>query len=273
MESRFICQSPGIGDIIVLKSYLNQFFHNSNDKIYIDYNKYHIGTWRDNVDEYYMFLIKLAKFILPNDYIIVEEGLEEGKQIDTASIVDSYKFKSSTDKFKIIDMYHKNIDKDTGKIILHTKVRGLYNHDYNSIKDSFFKILNDSNNQIIILGEKEIEYGREYTIHTNRIIYSIYNDIIANINSTKIIDFTVPRLGVTTPDFDKLAYDIKLMSEYKNIVFGIGGTLLLALYACSPENVIGCVPPADICSPFLNTNNNLKYPSQFLNELPNFLKL
>jgi hypothetical protein len=272
MENKFISQSPGIGDIIVLKSYINQFFNNSKDKIYIDYNKDHIRTWRDNVDEYYPFLIKLANFILPNDYIIVEEGLEGGKQIDTATIVDYYK-RLSSDRFKVIDMYHKNIEKDSGKIILHTKVRGLYNHDYNRIKDGFYKILNESKNQIIVLGEKEIEYGREYAIHTNRIIYSIYSDIINNIDSNKIIDLTVPRLGITTPDFDKLADDIKLMSNYKNIVFGIGGTLLLALYACSPENIIGCVPPGDICSPFLNTNNNLKYPSSFLNELSNFLNL
>lgn len=271
MENKFISQSPGIGDIIVLKSYINQFFNNSHDKIYIDFNKEHIRTWRDNVDEYYLFLIKLANFILPNDYIIVEEGLE-GKQIDTATIVDYYS-KNSPERFKVIDMYHKKIEKDTGKIILHTKVRGLYNYDYNNIKEGFYKILNESNKQIIIVGEKEIEYGREYAIHTNRIIYSIYADIINNIDSNKIIDLTVPRLGITTPDFTKLADDIELISNYKNISFGIGGTLLLALYACSPENIIGCVPPGDICSPFLNTNNNLKHPSDFLRELSSFLIL
>jgi hypothetical protein len=124
-------------------------------------------------------------------------------------------------------------------ITVSTKIRQLPYDSYLEIKDQLFNILKDLSQKykIMILGEKEVEYNPEYHYLTNKSVYSIYQDYITLLPADRIIDLTVPKLGITAPDLNHIKYDCSLMANAKyNITLGIGGNFSLAV---SIGNVIG----------------------------------
>lgn len=117
-------------------------------------------------------------------------------------------------------------------LVVTTKTRQLSRTNFNNIKNIYFEILNKLTNKykIMILGEREIEYNPEYTYFSDEHIYSLYNDYINNLSSDKIIDLTIPKLGVTAPDLNQYLKDCSLMGNAKyNITLGIGGNFCTAV--------------------------------------------
>jgi len=269
MKDKFILQSSGIGDVIIFISYINRFFSNSKNKTYIDFDKKNIQYWRDDVDQYYPYLVRFGNFLLPNDNIVIQEGIS-GELIDTGGIFNYYS--SHFSNFEMIDTYHKlNIPKDSNKIVLHTKVRNLHRGVYNSFKKKFYDILNNSDKEFIILGEREVEYGKEYTIHGDQVIYSIYDDVMNNLDKNKIMDLSMPKYGISSPNFEVLMNDIDIMSKHKNICLGSGGVLVLCSFACSSYDLLGCISRNHALPVFLNSPS-LKESTNFIEDLPNFIK-
>jgi hypothetical protein len=81
--------------------------------------------------------------------------------------------------------------------------------------------------QIVVMGEREIEYNEEYRYHGEAHIYCIYEDLKQHL---PIVDLTVPKLGLTSPSLRKLREDCTIMRDAKCcIVLGHGGGPCLAL--------------------------------------------
>jgi hypothetical protein len=155
-------------------------------------------------------------------------------------------------------------------VVLLTKVRGCDYNNYNQIKDNFYKVINEGNKNIILLGEKEVEASPEYLILTNQVVYSIYGDILNNINKDKIIDLTIDKLGITSPNIDKLIHYDDIIKKHNVISFGSSGIVSL----CSIfTNVLSYVN-SESFNKFLDSNEiELKSNSEdFINNLKSILK-
>lgn len=90
--------------------------------------------------------------------------------------------------------------------------------------------------KIVILGEREVEMRKEYIIDKDS-IFGIYDHIISNLPTDRILDLTVPALGETVSDFSQVQQDCLIMKEAKFVItVGIGGNFCMAT---SVGNVIG----------------------------------
>ena len=121
----------------------------------------------------------------------------------------------------------------------------------------------------MILGEREIEYSEEYQRHGNEKIYSIYNDIINNLPESKIIDMTVPKLGITPPDLDKFLTDCTILHNAKRIISIGGGGAFCTSTAVG--NVIAWMDFDELYF-FTPIYKNIRYPDAFVtDDLESFL--
>jgi hypothetical protein len=115
-------------------------------------------------------------------------------------------------------------------IVITTKVRHIDKTVLFSLLNQFWPLLNKLSDKykIVILGEKQVEMRKEYDLIKNE-VFGIYNDIITNVPSDKIIDLTVPALGETVSDLSKIQQDCLIMNEAEfTITFGVGGNFCLA---------------------------------------------
>jgi len=215
----YIIEQSAIGDLLIFISFLCDNY-SSDTIINIDIDKKSLEYWRSDSNNYYEFSKKFINFICPNNISFIENL--SGSLISVEHIKNLYLFNDK--EFPLLDLKNKfNNTVDDSKIVLTTKIRYLNRSFFDSIKNDFFKIINSSNKSIILVGEKILEYGKEYSIHGDQTIYSIYPDIINGINPEKIIDKTIPASGITTPDFDNLKNDLDLISKYRTLGFGISG--------------------------------------------------
>ena len=82
----------------------------------------------------------------------------------------------------------------------------------------------------MILGERSVEYNSETAWYTDQYIYSIYDELIKELPKDRIIDKTVPALGVTVPNIDKLFEDFSLIGAgYYSVGMSIGGPFCSAV--------------------------------------------
>jgi len=58
----------------------------------------------------------------------------------------------------------------------------------------------------VLLGEREVEYGIEYSNMRNS-VYSIYDDL-KNLNTDKVLDITISKLGIAIPNVERLIHEI-----------------------------------------------------------------
>jgi len=115
-------------------------------------------------------------------------------------------------------------------LTISTKIRSFHRKFWDEIKEEVFSILNSKPLKIMFLGEKEIEYNPEYAYYGTDNIYSIYQELCQNIPADKIIDKTIPKLGITTPNIANIRKDCAyLAGSKKNIMVGIGGNFCLAV--------------------------------------------
>jgi hypothetical protein len=85
--------------------------------------------------------------------------------------------------------------------------------------------------KIVILGERFVERSKEYSVSGNvESTFGIYEQIISNLPGDRLVDLTVPCLGITAPDITKIKQDCLIMKEAKySVILGIGGNLWLSL--------------------------------------------
>jgi len=109
-------------------------------------------------------------------------------------------------------------------VCLHTKVRGF---PYSEIREQYLRVLEDSlkKYKLVLIGEREIELNDEYKMPEVK-VSSIYEDLKGLGN---VMDFTIPKLGLTPPTIGQVRQDCKYMNEAKaNIVIGVAGNLSLS---------------------------------------------
>lgn len=124
-------------------------------------------------------------------------------------------------------------------ICVNTKVRQYSRSRFLTIKDSLLSVLANLPTKVAIVGEKVVEQNVEYAIHGDDVIYSIYNYLM-ELPQDKIIDLTVPALGLSTPDLATLRKDCYIMAQSRCVVnIGYGGNLSLSGSVAKNVNLIG----------------------------------
>ena len=255
----------GIGDIFLFSLEMKK--KNIKDlKINIDLET--LSIYRSDTPDYINFVIELIEFLfqdIPVEFVSNAFNLvyEENwplihNSLNTPEICEYYK-----------EIFKKDIENTEDEYyVLFTKIRDYRYKDYQKIKTEFFNTLNNNNKKILLLGEKEIEYGVEYKLIGESSIYSIYNDIINNINHDLIIDKTIPKMGITLPDLNSIISDMNLIYNSKQtIMIGRGGFFCLSL----PTNKLISLHSEDYSSilPSINNRGIFLDESKFLKILKN----
>lgn len=145
-------------------------------------------------------------------------------------------------------------------IVITTKIRVLSKKNFLTKSPDLWRALRKLSEKykIVILGEQEVEISKEYQNHKNE-IWSIYEQIVANLPADRVVDLTVPALGITSPTLRKVQQDCLIMKQAKfTITFGIGGNLWLAV---ASGNCIGYRTDGDYVTDLLV---NPEYPGVFL---------
>lgn len=124
-------------------------------------------------------------------------------------------------------------------IVITTKARDVSRVFFFPQSIQLWKVLRKLSNKyrIVIIGEKIVEMRKEYIAHKND-IFGIYEQIVTNIPSDRILDLTVPALGETVADLKDIQQDCLIMKEAKfTISIGIGGNCCLS--CASSDMAIG----------------------------------
>lgn len=239
--------SYGIHIILNMYHILNSLKSINNELIFnisIDMDKLREG--RNDIDEFYLDKFKiLIKEILKIDNINVN-FYENYNFIDWYTHGNCPYIKNEEIKIlknNIFTQYKiENIDILKPYICINTKIVNssiFFNNNkdekynfinkYHLCKNDLFKILNNSNYNIVLLGEKNIPCCKEYNFHRDNFgNYIMYNDFKNNLNN--IIDETYDNStdGFDLNNWKKTCY--YLTHSKFNIFIGNGGGI--HLYSC-----------------------------------------
>lgn len=218
----------GIGDLIYIKAQLDSVKKNFN-QIKLTFDNWVIDTYRQDKIEYRKFLNDFGRLLFNDPIYLLNSGNYKFRnQID---IYNDYGIFPVIPDLKDVLPSGESLNIGEEYIVLNTKSRYFPLNVFHEIYSSFWSVIRDISQKykIIILGEREVEENKEYKIHGKNNIYSIYFDIIKNIDNSKIIDMTVPALGVTTPKLEKIRQDSLIMKEAKFVInLGVGGSFCIA---------------------------------------------
>jgi len=249
----------GLGDLIHIKAMLDPIKSNYN-QIKLSFHKDLVRVFHGDNPEYYKILDEFGElfFSEPPYLLTTLSGIQltSPMQIATNNRIMLHKpnlkhLLCKGNPLQLTDEY----------IVLTTKVRYLSRASFNEKAHSFWQTINllSQKYKIVILGERVVEMNQEYIYHTAEYIYGIYDDIIHNIPSSKLIDLTIPALGINSSNLQQIQQDCLIMKNAKAVItLGVGGNFSMAT---AVANTIGYREDQhDIFEVIYNRN----YPDAFI---------
>jgi hypothetical protein len=216
------------------------------DTLMVNINDITLNAYRDGSKSYKKFCIDYIKFLL-SDYNVIEcePNLEIDRRwelnLDYVDRMFSEPVVRNILKSKFSDTSVETFD--SNYVVLFTKVRDYDRVFFDSISKQFYTKLNSIDSKILIMGEKEIQYTGEYKHLGSNSVYSLYDDFIENIDSSKIIDLTQTDFTPNNINLKNILHDLSIISNSKNIIMiGCGGFFCTSLFtdkllSLSNENV------------------------------------
>jgi hypothetical protein len=215
----------GIGDIIMAKTQIEPLKHKF-DRIELSFSQHWLNMHDQN---YANFLKDLWKLLFTDPvYALTEQNYPLLSPLDFHNQGFTLQEPSGLENL-LCNGAPLNLDKEY--IVLTTKIRYLSRTKLNSISNELWNTINSLSGKykIVILGERIVEMSPEYVHHTSEQIFSMYVDIICNIPSDKLIDLSVPALGITSPDLKQFQQDCLIMKNAKCVItLGVGGNFCMA---------------------------------------------
>lgn len=246
-----ITTAIGIGDLIYLRAALDTIKHNHQQiDIYLATGL--IG-WAQRNQDYADFVHQFANLIFSEPpYRIVETGPEFKSMMEVYS--DHRLVQPKPDLPILCDGQSLKMEP---YIVMTTKNRYIARSHINW--SQLWQTINKLPYKIVVLGEREVELNHEYR-NDNRngeTVYSIYHDIITNVSPDKLVDKTIPALGITSPNLAQLRQDCLIMRDaVSTITFGIGGNFTMAN---AVGRTVGYRIDTEACANMVFDNQ--KYPS------------
>jgi hypothetical protein len=239
-KTLFMDINVGIGDHLFLRVFVDGV-KDQYDHIYVTHSKAGMQFWHHNDAARWDFNLKLGKLLfseppytfvpnLPNVHYPFFPNERIVKEINNKPI------KPNINQLCVgttlgIDKY----------IVLTTKVREFPKIDFDQLKDKLTPALQAlaKNYKIVILGEKEVQRTIEYEAECNRQrVFGIYDYLISILPADKIVDLTIPALGIICSTLPQLQQDCLIMREAAAVItFGMGGNFWIS--NCVANKTIG----------------------------------
>lgn len=218
----------GLGDLIYIKAMFDPIKH-EYERINLKLHRDIIVRYEKRLD-YNHFLDEFTALLFGEVPYKIDDG-SSYPYFGVSEIVRGFGLTPHKPEMSNILCKGTPLDLDAPYIVMNTKIRSLSKTHLEQYVREFWNLMNSISEKykIVILGEKVIEMTKEYQIYTEEHIFSLYPHIYNNIPADRLIDLTVPALGITSPDIKHLQQDCLIMNQAKCVInFGIGGGFCLA---------------------------------------------
>jgi hypothetical protein len=217
----------GIGDLIYIKAMFEPIKHEFSE-INLRFHRELITKYSRH-SSYNSFLDEFGKLLFGEKPYVLDNG--QYPYCGLSEMVTDYRIVPHKPELAYLLCKGTPLEVGGPYIVINTKTRSLPQYHIEGMMPQFWKLLNQLSEKykIVILGEKVVEMNTEYQIYTEQHIYSLYTHIYNNVPAERLIDLSVPSLGITTPNLQNIQQDCLIMSQAKFVInFGIGGGFCLA---------------------------------------------
>lgn len=227
------------------------------DKLMINIDDLLLTNYRNNNPKSTEFIMEYIKFLLDGFDVLLVNTVELDKSFINWELNNNIfkEMRLNPEVSKVIKEKFSSGESNPiykNSIIFFTKVRDYNFENFKTYSSKIWDKLNNSNYNIILLGEREIIYNYEYTILTNKKVYTIYDELIKNLNPDKIIDLTVENFNLEELSVKNIINDLTLVSNNKHvIVVGGGGFFCTTLFT----DKLLSINDSDIYNKFSNEHN------------------
>jgi hypothetical protein len=217
----------GLGDLIYLKGSLDPV-RDQFSEIRFRFGRHIISGFGRNND-YNKFLDDIGQLFFSEPPYILDDGAYPF--VENISIYSNHGIIPQKPELAHLLCQGISIEDGYEYIVMTTKLRYFPRNSFNNISTKLWNTLRAlaEKYKIVVLGEREVEMNKEYLHHTSQHIYSIYNDIVSNIPSERLVDLTIPALGITSPTLSQVQQDCLIMRNAKLVLtLGVGGNFCMA---------------------------------------------
>jgi hypothetical protein len=272
MKSCALSIPIGLGDLIYIRSAFDAVKHNfSQIRLSFDRN---IIQSVDRSLEYNQFLDEIGALLFSESPYILENSNHPFHE--HVRIYSDFGLPLRKPELAHVLCKGNSLKLKGEYIVLTTKLRYFPRDVFNSISAGLWLILKELSQKytIVVLGERQVEMNREYQHHTDKHIYSIYEDIKSHVPADRLLDLTIPALGICSPKLSQVQQDCLIMKEAKFVItLGVGGNFCMAT---AVANTIGYRVDDE---PIADAIFSKKYPNadimknwpQFVNKLRTYL--
>ena len=224
--------NPGIGDMLNCYLYASELFDRYKKvKIKVDYNVlFFLRNQNQYSEKLHSFTKKLSQIIFQdNRFELVDDCLPTGCICtqDYPFLLD-VEFKPKDLSFILNNTNYTPIKNNY--IVLNTKIRE-YDRSLNDKNIEYLiQHLNNYNGKIVIMGDRIVDHSRniEYRSYQN-LVYSIYEQIINQLDKNKVIDLTENFL-MHEPNIEKFLKEYNLVKRANSVIqIGFSGSYLLSM--------------------------------------------
>jgi hypothetical protein len=225
-----------LGDLINIKTHLDAVKHeydqirlNFHQNLFNMYFHTNTSTWPQNKAKWDKFLNEISQLFFSESPYIFGQG--EYPFRETWQILRDFDLKPQ--KTELADLLCRGTSLNVGGeyIVLTTKIRYLKRAIFNSVAPELWPVLRELSKKykLVVLGERVVERNKDYINWTEEEIYGIYPEIMANLDTSNLLDLTVPALGESAPDLKQIMQDCLIMNEAKFVVtLGVGGNFCMS---------------------------------------------
>lgn len=229
-----------LGEIINIKHHLDQVKH-QYDQIKISFHKQlwtdglhtNAPDWPEKKKLWDKYLDDIGQlFFSEPPYVLVDRSNVFGG--DANAFVQ--RLKMIPQKAEMAHLLCKGDSLNLGEeyLVITTKLRHVHKNFFYPRSIELWNVLRrlSTKYKIVILGERCVEMRKEYATIQNE-VFGIYEQMIANLPSDRIVDLTVPALGETVSDLKQIQQDCLIMNEAKfTVTLGVGGNSCMA-HSCA----------------------------------------
>ena len=249
----------GLGDLICMKGQTNPF-KNDFDQIKITPDPNVIREYRGGDVQYMKFINEVCALFFSEKPYILNAGNFPIKGMH--GICREYNLPFVKPNLKYLLCKGDLLKLNEEYIVITTKIRTFSRKRWIEIQPSIWKILTKLSEKykIVILGEKIVEQSKEYKSMGHNNVYSIYEEIKINLPNDRILDLTIPALGITAPNLKQIQQDCLIMNGAKFVLLlGLGGAFCMAN---ATSNTIGYrVDNEELANELYD---NKEYPDAFI---------
>lgn len=219
----------GLGDNIIARMIFDTVKHQYS-AIRISHDQNIFNIYKNGDTGYAKFLDDIGNLLFTEAPYIFDKTLHQS--IHTLNTIREF---SPIAKPNLQHILCKGIPLDINEeyIIITTKIRMIPRNKFLPLSISLWQTIRQLSTKykIVIMGEKELnESAQYYRDLPQNLVYSIYDQIVSNLPSDRIIDLTIPSLGLIAPELIKIQQDGMIMKNAKTIItFGDGGNLWHAI--------------------------------------------